>query len=77
MRDIYKNAVKFMKKEEIDHNNADLYLKVTPISKKLIEEYEFKENVEIFTDNIEKELWYDIPFAYANQDFKEKKNGSL
>ena len=55
-----------MKPEEIDTQHelgSDLYLKVTPISTVLIQQYDFKEMVTKFIDNIERTLWYDIPFA--------------
>lgn len=64
MKNIYKQAIKKMREKDIDHYNSDLYLRVNSISKKLIQEYNFKENVETFVDEIDHELWYDIPFAY-------------
>lgn len=64
MKNIYKQAIKKMSEKDIDHYNSDLYLRVNSISKKLIKEYNFKENVKTFTDEIDHELWYDIPFAY-------------
>ncbi len=64
MKNIYKQAIKKMSEKDIDHYNSDLYLRVNSISKKLIQEYNFKENVETFVDEIDHELWYDIPFAY-------------
>ena len=63
-----------MKPEEIDSQHelgSDLYLKVTPISIVLIEQYDFKENVTKFRDNINHELWYEIPFG--NTDWWESK----
>lgn len=64
MKNIYKQALMKMSEKDIDHYNSDLYLKVNSISKKLIQEYNFKKNVETFVDEIDHELWYDIPFAY-------------
>lgn len=64
MKNIYKQALMKMNEKDIDHYNSDLYLRVNSISKKLIQEYNFKENVETFVDEIDHELWYDIPFAY-------------
>lgn len=64
MKNIYKQAIKKMSEKDIDHYNSDLYLRINSISKKLIQEYNFKENVETFVDEIDHELWYDIPFAY-------------
>lgn len=66
MRNIYEKAVELMEQKEIDHNSTgtDLYLKVTKISRQLIKDYDFKMAVEMFIDQINHELWYDIPFAY-------------
>jgi hypothetical protein len=65
-RELFNKAKELMAPEEIDSQHelgSDLYLKVTPTSKVLIEQYEFKGNVTTFKDNIDHELWYDIPFA--------------
>ena len=67
-------AKELMKPEEIDTqhtNGSDLYLKVTPISTSLIEEYDWKENVTKFIDAINHELWYEVPFA--NIDWWEER----
>lgn len=65
MTNIYERAVKKMKPEEIDHWQTDLYLKVTPVSQKLVEEYDYKNQVSIFESNLGDGLWYDIAFAYT------------
>ena len=54
--------------EHIDHHESDLYLKVTPETTEIISRYEFKKLVTKFIDNINHELWYDIPFAYYKED---------
>ena len=43
---------------------SGLYLKVTKESTSLIEDYEHRKSVTSFTSNIDKALWYDIPFGY-------------
>jgi hypothetical protein len=48
----------------LDHHATDLYAKVTPASRAIVEAYEFRNNVKTFTSQIDGELWYDIPFAY-------------
>jgi len=65
IRNIYAEAIKILPKEYIDHHTSDLYLKKTAESEKLIAEYEFKKQVETFTDNITHTTWYDIPFAFT------------
>ena len=47
-----------------DHHESDLYVPVTPETTKLVNAYEFKNNVKMFTCAIDKKQWYDIPFAY-------------
>ena len=67
-----------MKKEELDNHCGDLYVKVNEISKKIINNYEFKNNVTTFTDDIEHKLWYDIPFGFSNEYyFITKENSCL
>ena len=65
MRNIYERAVAEMDPRDIDNHEIDLYLRVNPISRKLVAEYEFKSQVKTFIDNIDHKLWYDIPFAYT------------
>ena len=57
----------------LDSHESDLYAKVTPESKKIIADYEFKNNVKTFRSQIDKEGWYDIPFAYKPYWDKKKK----
>jgi len=56
---------------EMGSHESDLYLKVTPESYKLIKNYKYRPNVTTFISQIDKALWYDIPFAY--QPFWDKK----
>ena len=67
-------ARQLMKPEEIDtqeSSGSDLFLKVTPISTELIQQYDWKMNVKKFRDAINHEPWYEIPFA--NCDWWEKR----
>ncbi len=58
---------------DIDHHDSDLYVKVTPLSRKWLDSYKFKNNVTTFRSNIEPhDLWYDVPFGYMNEDFAER-----
>lgn len=61
---IYKEAVKVLPATDIDHHASDLYIRVTPESKALLERFEYKHMVTTFTDNIDHVLWYDLPFCY-------------
>ena len=47
-----------------DSHGSDLYAKKTPESEAIVRAYEFRGIVKTFIDNIEKTLWYEIPFAY-------------
>jgi hypothetical protein len=61
---IYVKAVQQMQAADIDHHESDLYLRKNENSTKLVNEYEFKQNVTTFRDNIDHVLWYEIPFQY-------------
>ena len=47
----------------IDHHESDLYMPVTPLTRALVAEYEFKGNVTRFTASTGG-AWFDVPFAY-------------
>ena len=72
MTSIYQEAIKKMDKKDIDHYCSYLYLKVNKTSKSIINNYEFKDAVTTFIDDIDNEEWYDIPFGYMNEYIKEK-----
>lgn len=65
MTNIFERAAKTLPAEFIDHHETDLYIKVTPESKALVREYDYRSNVETFRDQITGTLWFDIPFAYT------------
>lgn len=52
----------------IDHHASDLYLKVTPETTRIINQLDNKSLLTTFTDNIDHELWYEIPFCYYEED---------
>ena len=43
---------------------SDLYARVTPESKAIVEKYEHRPSVRTFRSQIDGHLWYYIPFAY-------------
>ena len=67
---LYERLVKVLTPEQIDHWQSDLYVKVTPESKKIVEEFRNLEDASkritatTFKDQINNELWYEIAFAY-------------
>lgn len=54
-----------MKENEISHWQSDLYVLKNAISEKFVSEYEFKNIVKTFIDDIDHVPWYDISFAYT------------
>lgn len=67
--DVLRIAEQKMKPEEIDHHGLghgmdDLYLKVTPVSREIVNNLETKVLVEIFVSQIDGSLWYELPFCY-------------
>lgn len=70
MLNIHELAVEKMRPEDIDHHYSDLYLRVTPISKNLVAQYDYKNLVTVFIDNIDHVPWYEIPFAYTGERTK-------
>ena len=67
-QNIYEEICKVTTPEERDHWQSDLYCKVTPATREIVNHYEYSCNVEMFTDNIDHELWYDIPFVYPYRE---------
>lgn len=52
---------------EIDTYCSDLYLPVNDFTKKIINNYVFKQNVKVFQSEIAPhELYFDIPFSYSD-----------
>ena len=77
MRNIYEKAIATLPPDHINHAlySTDLYIKVTPESRALIAEYDFKNNVEIFRSPLDGCLWFDIPFAYTPEWERRYKEG--
>lgn len=48
---------------DIDHHASDLYIRVTPESRKLIDRFQYSHMVTTFIDNIDHVRWYDLPFC--------------
>lgn len=66
---------KGLKDNQISTHESDLYCKVCPESTEAIKEYSSMLGVNLnettFIDNINKELWYDIPFGYMPEHFNK------
>jgi hypothetical protein len=52
--------------QEMQHSShaSDLYVPVNPQTMALVKDYRFRSNVTTFVSQIDRKLWYDIPFAY-------------
>lgn len=50
---------------ETGSHESDLYAKVCEASRAIVARYPFKASVTTFTSRVDKQLWYDIPFAYT------------
>ena len=64
MNGIYDLAKESMQPDEIGTHCSDLYLLKNSISEKLVSQYEFRGNVTTFHSQIDRKIWYAIPFAY-------------
>jgi len=73
-KDIYQELLDAGVK--LDHHESDLYAEKTPVSERIVRDYQFKSNVKVFRDQIEHNLWYDIPFAYSPFWAKRGMRGS-
>ena len=49
---------------KIENHCSDLYVPKNKITDRIVADYEFPACVSVFRDNIDRELWYDIAFAY-------------
>jgi hypothetical protein len=54
---------------KIDHHESDLYIKDCPEARTLLVKY--NKPIQTFIDNIDHELWLDVPWAY--QPYYDKK----
>lgn len=45
-----------------DYTSSSIYLRVTPQTSDLVRNYRYRSGVSTFVDQIENEIWYEIPF---------------
>ena len=60
---------------QISNHYSDLYVEVSEASRKIIRDYEFLSKVQVFRNNLDGRLWYDIPFAY--EPYWEEKQAKI
>ena len=63
---IYEKAKAILPKEDIDHHETDLYLRVSPKSTELVNSMKYRNSgmITTFKDNIDGDMWYDLTFCY-------------
>lgn len=73
---IKQKAQELLPAEDIETYDGDLYLKVSDKSTELVNKLKDKENGLLKTFKSEKDnsMWYDIPFANMEDDYKSKNN---
>ena len=69
-KSIYKQAV--LLGEDIDYHESDLYIKVSPVSRELVNGYKHKDQVKTFISQIDNAAWFEVPFEF--KPFWDKKN---
>lgn len=62
--DIYAEAVRIIPASDIDHHNSDLYLRITPETKVLVNRLNNKILLSWFMDT-EGHWWYELPFCFT------------
>lgn len=75
---IYERAIDILPSEDIDHHASDLYLRKTPESTALVEKMKYKDSglLTTFTDAIDGDTWYDLPFCYTPWHMKNWVRGN-
>lgn len=74
---IYSVLVKELPAEDIDHHDSDLYVRKTPKSTEIINRLTTKSLLSTFKDNIDGDIWYELPFCFSPHFQKEglRKSG--
>ena len=62
--EIYAAAVAELPAEDIDHHNSDLYLRITPAAKALVDRLENRALLSVFRDP-DGVAWYELPFCFS------------
>ena len=65
--------------KDIDHHETDLYLRKTPeVTKNVINKLPdiYKKNVTTFRDQIDHDIWYEIPFVFPKGKVRKPTNES-
>ena len=73
---IKQKAQEILPAEDIETHNGDLYLKVSDKSTELVNKMKDKDSglLKKFKSEKDGQMWYDIPFANMEDDYKDKVN---
>lgn len=71
--EIHAELSKVLLPDQMSHWYGDLYAKITPESKAIIGQYEYRHMVSVFTDQVTGSPWYEIPFCYDPKVKEEKR----
>lgn len=76
---VFKWAKASMKKDEVDTSYGDLYVKVTPTSKYMVENLWDKRysKPKSFRSQIDKEMWYEFPFCAMGEYIAKKSRRNI
>lgn len=61
---IHEIAKHCLYEKKIDHHGSDLYIEKTPVSEFIVDRMKNKSLLSTFTDNIDGNVWYELPFCY-------------
>ena len=65
---LYEKALAALPPRDIAHHQSDLYLRISPESRKLVAEFKQEYGpaaVSTFLDALDRDMWYDIAFQYT------------
>lgn len=60
----------------LDNHETDLYAKVTPESRAIVDAWEHRSIARTFVSQIDGALWFDLPFAYLPAWERKQSHGS-
>lgn len=72
--EFYNKCKEVLTEKQIANWCSDLYIIKNDITTALVNDYEFKQNVKTFIDNIDHVPWYEIPFEYTPYTEERLKN---
>lgn len=67
-------AIKQLQPEDVaqDYTSTSVYIRVSEESCALVKQYAFRSNVQTFVDEIDHDLWYELPFMKQSCTYIEE-----